>query len=133
MDNETLGLVEKAVMSSKRTILLNKDDDIYQPPRSNVELVEAESEKGWAGFAVLALLVIIFNTFLIFSSVENPEEFNYVSSLISYVLGGVLGLPIIVFAVSQIWKKRRNGRDRVKAILYPSLLILISQLASHLR
>jgi hypothetical protein len=112
---------------------LNQDDDIYQPPSSNIEKDEGENNKSWAGLAAFTLLVILFNTLLIISTIDDPEEFKSVSGLIGFVLGGVLVFPIIFFAVSQIWKKWRNGRDRVKAILYPSFLVLFSQLASCIR
>jgi hypothetical protein len=112
---------------------LSKDDDIYQPPNSNIEIEYGENKRSWERLAAWTLFVIAFNTLLIIASIDNTEEFQSTSSLFGFIFGGVLGLPFIVFAVSQIWSKYRNGRDRVKAILYPSFLILFSQLASCFR
>lgn len=48
----------------------------------------------------------------------NNADFTSVGVLVWFVLGIVLGIPVVVLVVSQLLKKLRNGRARVKVALY---------------
>lgn len=94
---------------------------------NSVERVESEEKKGWVLLFIWSFIVITVNSYLSFLVVASEGDFKSIDILISYIVGNVLGFSIIVLVVSQIWKKFRNARSRVKAILYPSYLVLFAQ------
>lgn len=84
------------------------------PPNKNTK---------WKILAIITIVVIMVNGYLSF--VVSANQLNMkLDMLIPYVIGNILGLPIIIFLLSQIWKKHRNRRSRIKSILYPSFLVL---------
>lgn len=84
----------------------------------------------WGFLAFFTIIIITINGYLSF--VVSSNELVNPKTLLSYVFGSVLGLPILILVLSQIWKKHRNNRARVKSILYPSLLILLGLVVSFI-
>ena len=106
---------------------MGSSDDVYAPPNSDPKQGDSSKSKGWKLLAVWTCILILINLFLSFVVTASQAEFNSAGNLIGFIFGNAVGLPIIVLLLSQIWKKHRNGRSRVKAILYPSYLVLITQ------
>ena len=106
---------------------MKSSDNAYEPPASNIEVDESKEKQAWALLAVWTTVLVIINLSLSFVVSASQLDGKSIEFFVGYVFGNVLGLPIIVFALSQIWKKHRNGRSRIKAFLYPSYFVLFSQ------
>lgn len=109
---------------------MNNADEAYAPPKTDLQGEFSSSGKGWKLLATWTVILVVINLFLSFVVAASQAKFESIDILISFVIGNAIVLPFIVLILSQIWKKYRNGRSRVKAILYPSYLVLFSQVAS---
>ena len=106
---------------------MGNNDDVYAPPGSDPQPGESSKSRGWKLLAVWTCILILINLYLAFIVTASQAEFKSLGTLIGFVIGNAIGLPFIVLLLSQIWQKHRNGRSRVKAVLYPSYLVLITQ------
>ena len=100
--------------------------DAIEPPKSTVEASEETSPAPWKTFAAWTAVLVLVNIILSVVAALSRDPPVLPDAFVGYVIGRALGLPIIVLLVSQIWKRFRNGRSRVGAIFYSSLIILFS-------
>ncbi|MGI0118296.1 hypothetical protein [Zooshikella sp. RANM57] len=109
---------------------MEENTNAYKPPNLDIEPNKPENNKGWIFLAIWTIALIIINITLSFILSIGQLDGKSIGLVIGFVFGNVLGLPIIILALSQIWRKHRNVRSRIKAILYPSYLVLFSQVSS---
>jgi len=104
--------------------------DPYSPPQTKLSDSEVAENRRWKLLTVWCLLVLTVATFLSFVVYGNHGGLRPLGVTIGYLIGNVFAFPLIVLAWSQFWKKHRNARSRVKAVLYPAYLVLLAQGAS---
>ena len=106
---------------------MDKSNQAYETPTSNVQVNEESQPTAWKVLAAWTAALIVVNTCLSYVSAVSRDPPVPPETLFGYVIGNALGIPIIVLLISQIWRRFRNGRSRVKAILYPSILVLLTK------
>ena len=107
--------------------------DPYHPPQTELTEDGADKNSAWKWLAFWCLLFLGIATllsFALFTTRNGPQPINLT---IGFIIGNVWAFPLIVLALSQFWKKYRNARSRVKAMLFPTYLVLFAQVAAFVQ
>ncbi len=79
---------------------------------------------------ISTIVLILINGFLTF--IMGSASGNSGAGLIGYILGGIFLIPLVVVAISSIWKRQRNLRSRTKVFMITSIVVLLINIVSFL-
>ena len=102
----------------------------YAPPGAELEHGDRPAAQGWRLLALWTACVTLLNLCLSVFTCLVQGSFSSIDVLLAFVFGNVFVIPLLILALSQLFRKHRNARARVKAFLYPGYFVLLSQLGT---
>ena len=102
----------------------------YTPPGAELEHDDRPAIRSWRLLALWAACLTLLNLCLSIFTCLVQGGFNSIDVLLAFVFGNVLVIPLIILALSQLFRKHRNARARIKAFLYPGYFVFLSQLGT---
>jgi hypothetical protein len=106
---------------------MNQTQQAYLAPDSDLEAELEPEHKSWILLATWTVMLTAINVGLSIMTTLIRADFESIDLLLAFVFGNVIVIPATVLVLSQLWKKFRNGRSRVKAFLYPGYFVLFAQ------
>ena len=102
----------------------------YAPPGADLGDAGQPATREWGLLAFWTAFVTLLNLCLSIFTCLVQGGFNSIDVLLAFVFGNVLVIPLIILALSQLFRKHRNARARIKAFLYPGYFVFLSQLGT---
>ena len=107
--------------------IIMPDDEIYNPPLSEIEKTTTKPKRPW-GYLLLTAMIVPVSGLLSFSiAYSKTHNLDYIHG---YVLTQILVMPVVVALLFQIGSKFRNIRSIVKIFFWSSIIVFLSLLGN---